>query len=282
MSLAEPEIITGRSALDAALVQSGVHVTRTSAAEVLHRAPRFFEQLRSGEPNVVVIDADGVSSLDVMALRWMFPAGVTPLVLVPSSPQECAELAQIAASAAKLIPGPVFLLLEGPVADAEAIVVPSDDHELVLIDPPPLDTAMLDDEEGELRVLSARVAMPIKGLLPGILDACPTDLGKPEWLVISFGVTALAAAEAVAVARSEGQRVNHLRLRQIWPLPEAELLRSLSGIKHTVMAERNLGQYALEIRRIAPEMPVVRAGRASGAVTSSQILHRLQTTPRCC
>ncbi|MCB9894314.1 MAG: hypothetical protein H6839_07690 [Planctomycetes bacterium] len=282
MSAIEPIIITGRDALEGMLGESGVHVARTNTTDVRQRAPKFFQQLKAGEPNVVVIDSDGVASLDVMSLRWMFPAGVTPLVLVPSNPQECAELAQIAATAARLIPGPVFILLEDPVADAEAIVGDFAEPELALIDPPPLDAAQMDEEEAELQMLSARLATPIRGLKAAALDPCPSELGKPEWLVISFGETSQPAAEAVRLARADGQRVNHLRLRQLWPLPEADILRHLMGIKHVVMAERNLGQYALEIRRIAPEMPVVPAGRATGAVTSAEILRRLQTTPRCC
>ncbi|MCB9934773.1 MAG: hypothetical protein H6840_03690 [Planctomycetes bacterium] len=281
MSIPQPDIISGRDALESALADTGVHVTRTDIADIHQRAPRFFEQLRSGEPNVVIINAENVGSLDVMTLRWMFPAGVTPLVLCPSNPQECAELATVAVQAARLIPGPVFLLLERPVADALAVVLPEEAPELMMPEPPPRDATLLDETETELQGLHARLAHGPKGLKPAVLDPCPPELGKPEWLVLSFGAAAVAAQDAVSAARNEGQRVNLLRVRQLWPVPQGEILRAAVGIKHVVVAERNLGQYAHEVRCLLPELPIVVAGRA-GAVTPELILERLRRTPRCC
>jgi pyruvate/2-oxoacid:ferredoxin oxidoreductase alpha subunit len=274
-------MLTGRDAVEGVLSESGVHVTRTDIADIHQRAPRFFEQLRRGEPNVVVINAENVGALDVMSLRWMFPAGVTPLVLCPSNPQECAELAAVAVQAARLIPGPVFLLLERPVADALAIVLPEEAPELMLPELPPQDAVTVDETESELLGLHARLAHAPKGLKSSVLEACPPDMGKPEWLVLSFGSAALAAQDAVAAARSEGQRVNLLRVRQLWPLPQADILRAAAGIKHIVVAERNLGQYAQEVRCLLPDLPIVVAGRA-GTMTPELILERLRRTPRCC
>ncbi len=278
----EPELVTGRAAVEGVLSDAGVHITRTDLSELHQRAPRFFEQLRQGEPNVVIINADTVGALDVMSLRWMFPAGVTPLVLCPSNPQECAELAAVAVSAARLIPGPVFLLLERPVADAVAVVLPGDEPELMMPETGPQDAVMLDGEESEIAGLYARLAQPPRGLKSAVLDACPAEMGKPEWLVLAFGSTVAPAEQAVTAARNEGQRVNLLRVRQLWPFPEAEILRAANGIKHVVVAERNLGQYAGEVRRLLPELPIVVAGRATGVLTPERILQRLQRTPRCC
>jgi len=277
----EPIRVTGRDVMESVLGDSGLHVARTNLNDVRCKAPKFFEQLRRGEANIVVIDADEVSSLDVMALRWMFPSGVTPLVLCPSNPQECAELAEVAISAARLIPGPVFLLLENSVANAEDIVIPNDEPLLELVQPTPEDTLDLNEEERELRLLDARLRSGVKGFSAAVMDPCPTELGKPEWLLVSFGSATAPAATAASAAIEQGQRVNHLRVRQLWPLPEPELMRAVMGIKHIVVAERNLGQYASEVRRFAPEITVVPAG-GIGAVTSEQILDRLQRTPWCC
>lgn len=281
MSDSELVRVTGRDILDSVLVSSGLNIAHTNLLDVRHRAPKFFHQLQRGEPNIVVIQADGVSSLDVMALRWMFPAGVTPLVLCPSTPQECADLAEIAVSAAQLIPGPVFLLLEDAVAAAEDIVIPGDEPLLEMNPPQPGDTLELPEIERDLRSLDDRLRAGFKGLQPTVLDACPAEMGKPEWLLVSYGRTSVAGQTAVQAARAEGQRVNHLRLRQLWPLPEPELMRAVMGIKHIVVAEPNFGQYASEIRRFAPDITIIPAG-GLGEVKPGVILERLQRTPRCC
>ena len=282
MTIEEASRITGRSALDETLESSGVRFTHTTLGALRQDAVRLFEQLRSGDPNVIVIDTDSVLSLDVMALRWMYPNGVTPLVLCPSNVQECAELADIAAAAANLIPGPVFILLEQAVADSEESLSPTTEPELMLPDTPPVDFTEIGDKEAEIRTLENRANTPLEGFPRTVSDICPAEMGKPEWLVLSYGSTSAAASEAVRAARAQNQRVNHLRLLQLWPLPEPDILRALRGIKHTVMAERNLGQYAHEVRRIAPEMPVVPATSATGPVTIDMVLTRLQNTPRCC
>lgn len=281
MNFDAPVRVTGRDVLESVLTESGINVARTNLQDVRAHAPRFFAQLRRGEPNIVVVGADSVESLDVMSLRWMFPAGVTPLVLCPSTPQECAYLAEAAVSAAALIPGPVFLLLEDSVADAEDIVIPGDPAELELNEPAPLDLLDLPEEESELRTLDARLRSGFKGLIATKLDPCPENLGKPEWLLISFGSSTAPGRLAVKSARDAGQRVNHLSLQQLWPIPESALMRAVMGIKHIVVAERNLGQYATEIRRFAPDITVIPAGGIN-QVTPESILARLQRTPRCC
>ena len=116
----------------------------------------------------------------------------------------------------------------------------------------------------------------------GEFDPCPEELGRPEWLVVTSGATGAAATQAVQEARKEGQRVSLLNLNVLWPLPESELMRASMGIKHVVVAERNLGQYAQEVRRLLPELAIVTAGNATGPVPANLILQRLQRTPRCC
>lgn len=282
MSTTEPVTITGREALQNTLDESGVNVQHTTLAGLRNRAGDLYNKLRRGEPNIVVINATDVEALDVQALRWLFRGGVPPLVLCPSTPFECAEIAAIAVRAATLIPGPVFLLLEDAVAESEEVVgaVETPTFEMDTAAPP--DISDLSDDEGELVALNARLSSPPRGLQLGTLDKCPEEMGKPEWLVVSYGSTFASASEATARARAEGQRVNHLNLRVVWPFPESEVMRATLGIKHTVMAERNLGQYAREIRSVLPDMAVVTAGRVSGPVPADLILRKLQSTPRCC
>ncbi|MBZ0136534.1 MAG: hypothetical protein K8I27_09195 [Planctomycetes bacterium] len=280
---AEIGTLTGRQAVELALRDHGVNVEFIGAGDVRRNSSRLFQLLRGGTPSVIVIEALSVESLDVMALRWIFPGGITPLVLCPSNVFECAELAGAAASAAGLLNVPVFLLLDQQLAEQiESGIEAAPMPELKYEDVPPIDALELPEAEVEMRLLEQRLSRLPGGLPLATLDASPGAMGRPEWLVVTYGATAHAASRAVAEAREGGQRVSMLNLKVLWPLPESELLRASTGIKHVVVAERNLGQYAQEIRRVLPDLAVVSAGNATGPVPQSLILRSLQRTPRCC
>ncbi|MCC7508821.1 MAG: hypothetical protein IT464_05570 [Planctomycetes bacterium] len=278
-----PVRVTGREIAMATLAETGVHVTHAQLDEIKNHSAELYRRLRSGEPTVVFVEAPSVQSLDVMALRWMFKGGITPLVLCPSDAAECAELAVTAAKAADLLKVPVFFLLEESVAESEfRWEEPAEEPELLFDEPTPIDASDLSPEESDARDLEARLSRPPRGFRATRLDPGLAAEGKPEWLVITYGGSRSPAQAAVAEARGEGQRVSLLHTRMLWPLPEAELLKAAMGMKHVVVAERNLGQYALEIRRILPELPVINACRITAPLPAALILQRLQRSPRCC
>jgi pyruvate/2-oxoacid:ferredoxin oxidoreductase alpha subunit len=271
---------TGLQAAMHVLSEAGVEIVQTGLHEIHRHSGALFDRLRHGRPAVVIVHARNAESLDVMALRWMFRGGVTPLVLCPSEPVECVELAAIAARAAQLLGAPAFLLLEDEVAAGElgAAGAPSfrDDTDKLSIDEPEAAENAPDDEP-ELSILHARHARPLRGI-----NAVKAESGAAEWLLLSYGATAKAASVAAAMARESGQRVRLARVRMLWPLPEEQLLKAALGAKHVVVAERNLGQYALEVRRVLPELPVISAGAPRAPVPAQVILSRLQRSPRCC
>lgn len=62
-------------------------------------------------------------------------------------------------------------------------------------------------------------------------------------IVVSYGVSAQAAREAVSKLRAEGEKVSLLILKTLLPVPH-EYYKILSGYKHIVIAEENYtGQY---------------------------------------
>ncbi len=71
-----------------------------------------------------------------------------------------------------------------------------------------------------------------------------------DTLVISYGITARSAAEAVAAARRQGKKISHLVVYTIWPSPEKQILEAARVAKRIVVPELNTGQYRLEIERI--------------------------------
>lgn len=69
-------------------------------------------------------------------------------------------------------------------------------------------------------------------------------------LIISYGVTARSAREAVSYLRSKGKKISHLILQSLWPVPEEAIKKAVRGCKKVIVPEMNLGQYILEIERI--------------------------------
>ncbi len=73
-----------------------------------------------------------------------------------------------------------------------------------------------------------------------------------DTLVLSYGITSRSAAVAVRRARAAGRKVSALVLQTLWPVPRAAISEALEGISRVVVPEMNMGQYNLEVERIAP------------------------------
>ena len=73
-----------------------------------------------------------------------------------------------------------------------------------------------------------------------------------ETLVVSYGVTSRSAAMAVREARNRGKRVSSLTLQTLFPVPERAIKAAMAGVGKIVVPEMNMGQYRLEIERLAP------------------------------
>jgi 2-oxoglutarate ferredoxin oxidoreductase subunit alpha len=77
-----------------------------------------------------------------------------------------------------------------------------------------------------------------------------------ETLVVSYGITARSAIEAVERAREDGYRVSHLIINLLWPVSESEIKKATKNIKKIIFPEMNNGQYVLEIERIVDKSKV--------------------------
>jgi 2-oxoglutarate ferredoxin oxidoreductase subunit alpha len=90
-------------------------------------------------------------------------------------------------------------------------------------------------------------------------------------LLVSYGITARAMAEATHKARASGRRVSTLTIQSLWPVPERAILAAAGAhdgqpaVERIIVAEMNLGQYRREIegtiyrwaartRQVAPEV----------------------------
>ncbi len=76
-------------------------------------------------------------------------------------------------------------------------------------------------------------------------------LDDAEVVVVSYGISARSAMQAVRDARNEGIKAGLIKLDTVWPFPE-ELIRSVAPrTRAMIMAEINGGQMALELERSA-------------------------------
>jgi 2-oxoglutarate ferredoxin oxidoreductase subunit alpha len=63
-------------------------------------------------------------------------------------------------------------------------------------------------------------------------------------LLVSYGITARAARQAVGVLRNDGFPISFLQIQTLFPVPTDALHRAAAGIRTVFVAEENLtGQY---------------------------------------
>lgn len=71
-----------------------------------------------------------------------------------------------------------------------------------------------------------------------------------DTMIISYGIVARSAREAVTILRDKGRKISNLTIHSIWPTPERAIRETLARHRRVIVPEMNLGQYVLEIERI--------------------------------
>jgi len=113
--------------------------------------------------------------------------------------------------------------------------------------------------------LMRRLSRKIEKAAPGLEDFFAESMDDCEVAVVSFGSSAMSSLSAVRRARREGVKAGMLRLKTIWPFPDAAIARLAGRAKKVVVPEMNLGQLALEVERaLGGRAPVVRLGKVNG------------------
>ena len=87
-------------------------------------------------------------------------------------------------------------------------------------------------------------------------------------LIISYGVTSCAVADAVAILEKSGVAASTLVLKTLWPVPEQLLREKARPFRRIVVFEMNLGQYIREIRRVLGDKTVEFYGQMDGVLIS--------------
>ncbi|MDR2638567.1 MAG: 2-oxoglutarate synthase subunit alpha [Helicobacteraceae bacterium] len=101
-------------------------------------------------------------------------------------------------------------------------------------------------------------------------------LDDADIAVIAYGSASLAAKEAINMARREGIKVGLFRPIALWPSPQAAIKAVGERYKKLLVVELNMGQYALEIERVA-KRAFATLNQANGrAIEPSAILKRIK------
>ncbi len=241
---------------------------------------------------------------DVMQARWGTHGDHPIIALTPNSVSEAFDLTVKAFNFAEKYRTPVILLIDEvighmrekvdlpelapqDIVDRERPTVPPEWYEpfgYPVSDVPPLApfgtgyryhiTGLLHDVRGfpterldEIQPWVDRVFRKIDRNLDEIVMWEEDGLEDALVAVVAYGSTARSARQAIRHARARyGRKVGLLRLKTLWPFPEALVEELSERVQRIVVAEMNLGQIALEVERIAGRKKVLRVGRADGRI----------------
>lgn len=101
-------------------------------------------------------------------------------------------------------------------------------------------------------------------------------LDDADVAVVAYGFTARGALAAVREARERGVRAGLLRLKTLWPFPEAQVEALGRRVRKILVPEMNHGQMAGEVRKQC-RADVVPYGRTNGeAIAPETILREIE------
>jgi len=91
-------------------------------------------------------------------------------------------------------------------------------------------------------------------------------------LVISYGITARAAREAVRNCRKKGRKASVLSIQSLFPVPEKKIREALTGISKVFVAEENFGGlYRSRIEYLMKGKEVLGINKVGSMITPKEI-----------
>lgn len=233
------------------------------------------------------------SQADMMQARWGSHGDYEIIAISPSSPQECFDMTIDAFNLSEQYRTPVFLMMDECVGHMmEKVVIPPADkievtpRRYTKVPPgkylpykagkdlvPPIVkagdgyrfhvTGLTHNEKG-YPVMSAecqetlvhRLVDKIRLNAHKIIRYEEEKINGADVIVVSYGITARVAQQAIELARKDGVKVGSLRLVVVWPFPEKRIRELAGKTKAFVVPEINYGQIVFEVERCA-------AGRAA-------------------
>jgi 2-oxoglutarate ferredoxin oxidoreductase subunit alpha len=227
---------------------------------------------------------------DIQFTRWVTSGGLPIIALSPATVEEAFKLTYIGFNFSEKYRTPVFILTSKEIGvTKEAVDLDSIDlpplvnrakvesglseylpHQFREIDevPPISDfgadyiaryttsthdqTAYLTTKPDVIQEMLEHYAAKIDNAVDDIALYTEDFQDGADTLVISYGIISRSAAVAIKQARDKGKKISSLVLQTIWPVPERVIKSAMEGKKKVVVPEMNLGQYVVEIERLAP------------------------------
>jgi len=140
-------------------------------------------------------------------------------------------------------------------------------------------TGSAHDKQGRLRKDDPETMAVLEHLRAKLEDAEPA-LGRvdhdpcpgADTLVLSYGVSARASRDAVAMARSDGRRVAQATVRTLFPVPRTALAPCLQGIERVIIPEENHGGlYRAALAPVLAGRAVIGVNRVGALITPREI-----------
>mgnify|MGYP002682468539 CR=1 FL=1 len=228
-----------------------------------------------------------VAQCDMMQARWVSHGHYEIISLAPSSTQEMFDFTIRAFNLSEYYRLPVILLADETIGHMnERVVIPQEeDIEIVNRRKPTVSredylpyeadadgiapmancgdgyrihvTGLTHDDRGYPAMdakaqekMISRLVDKIRKNRDKIIRTQNLYLDDAEVVVVSYGISARSAMQAVRDARNEGIKAGLIKLDTVWPFPE-ELIRSVAPrTRAMIMAEINGGQMVLELERV--------------------------------
>jgi 2-oxoglutarate ferredoxin oxidoreductase subunit alpha len=259
---------------------------------------------------------------DILLAEFSTSGGYTIPVFAPSNAAECYELTQHAFNWSERLRSPVVLLSDKEVgmttevveeatlarlapvertwAGAKARFAAYDierPEEVPAFAPVGGDvkvtvTGSAHDRRGRLRKVSPEVVEMLLHLHRKIeahaaeMALVGSDLDPDaSCLLISYGITARAAREAVGVLRKEGFPISFLQIKTLFPVPAEALHWASAGIRTVFVAEENLGgQYRAALAPLLVGKRVLGINKVGSMISPGEVVRAIRraggTIPR--
>lgn len=251
-----------------------------------------------------------VAQGDMMQARWGSHGHYEIIAVSPSSPQEMFDFTIRAFNLSEYYRLPVIILADETVGHMnERVVIPrEEDIEIVNRRKPTVSredylpyeadadgiapmancgdgyrihiTGLTHDDRGYPAMDAKAQEKMVKRLVDKIrlnrdkiISTTHYDIDDAEVVVVSYGISARSAMQAVRNARNEGLKAGLIKLNTVWPFPE-ELIRDVaSRVRAVIVAEINGGQMVREVERAAcGACPVSLVSNYGGAILHPNLI----------
>lgn len=300
-ALAGARVMTATSGPGFSLMQEGIGYA------VMVEAPIVLVNIQRGGPSTGL--PTEVSQGDLMQSRWGSHGDFLCIVLSPSSVQEMYELTYEAFNLAERFRAPVIVLSDevvghlregvdfdnislSPIVERLKPEVPPGSYypfEPSFNGVPPLPeygtgyrfhvTGLFHNYKGfptsdkkEISNLMDRLQNKIKHHIKEFFKLEEYQTEDADILFVSYGITARSALEAVNILRRQGIKAGNLKLITLNPIDEEVISSILENREMIFVAELNMGQLVLDIKRLGCKNSIYAINRYDGDILTPQQL----------